>query len=258
MSNGDPKELATDIAPVSVTNGNGHNMMPALFEKAIDKLSGPGAESAVAALEKLMDLHERIEKREAEKAFNAGMVEFQQQCPAVLKNKTAKVATRKGGTFSYDYADIHQIQKTVKPILNGLGFTYSLDQEYRDGRIWVAFILSHKDGHSRTSRFSCPEDSDSAASNQQKSGVADTYAARRAMRHALGIMDDDDTDGAPAAPVVSKITDDQIANLQALIDETKPDMAKFLGYFDVKSVADLTAAQLPKAISMLEQKRRKQ
>ena len=255
-----PKEqlaLSEAEAPALIQNGEGSVL--GLLEKTIESLKGPGAESAVGALEKLVSLYERIEDRNAVKAFNTGMVEFQKRCRAIPQNKTARVPTKGGQTFSYSYADINQIRRVVTPILNDLGFTFSLDQEFREGRMHVAFVLSHRDGHSRTSRFSCPEDNSSAASGQQKSGIADTYAARRAMRHALGLIDDDgDTDGATPGGNgdTNKITDDQVASLQALIGEVAADEKRFVKMFDVSHLEDITKGQYAKAISLLEQKRR--
>ena len=52
-----------------------------LIDKAITK----GTD--IASLEKLMDLQERWEKSQAQKAFNHALAQFQQQCPTLIKKK---------------------------------------------------------------------------------------------------------------------------------------------------------------------------
>lgn len=251
-------QMALSHAEDAVVVANGNGGVLGLFEKAIDKLSGDGAESAVAALEKLMDLHERIQDRESVRAFNAGMVKFQGECPDIPKNRTSNIATRRGGSFSYKYADTDSIRKTVKPILNKLGFAYSFDQERVDGEMFVCFILSHQDGETRKYRFQFVGESDSAASPQQRAGIGDTYAGRRAMQSGLGITltDERDTDGA-ASGNGNAITHEQATNLQALIEETGTNHADFLKYFGVAEIESLTVAQFKKAVNMLERKRSK-
>lgn len=249
----DQLKLSDAEAPSAIKNGNGGNILH-LFERAIEKFGGDQAESAVLVLGQLMDMHERIERRDAEKAFNAGMVKFQQRCPAIPQNRHAKFATRSGGSCGYSYADINQIRRYVTPILNELGFTYRLNQEYRDGRVFVSFILSHENGHTRTSSFSCPEESASAASSQQKSGIADTYAARRAMKHALGIMDDDDTDGASSNGIGVTISKDQVADLSRKITESGANEEKFLVFMGAASLDAISVDNYPKALHALNQK----
>lgn len=250
--------LSDEMAPATIQNGS--MSLPDMMQSAIEQLSGDGASQAVDALGKLMDLYERIEDRNAVKAFMSGMVKFQKQCPEIPRNKTASIATKTGGKFSYAYADTSIIRKIVKPILNELGFMYSFDQEYIDNRFFVVFILSHELGHVERYRFHCSEESSSGASAQQKSGMADTYAGRRAMQNGLGITltDEKDLDGASpdrSGGDTNKIDDNQAANLQSLIEETKTVVTTFCAFFDITDLAGLTKAQYPKAISMLERKR---
>jgi len=73
--------------------------------------------------------------------------------------------------------------------------------------------------------------------------------------HGLGLYlyaGEDLPEGAEPA----KLSKEQQANLQKLIDEVGADMAKFLGYFKVEKLADLPAAEHQRAVNALEKKRK--
>ena len=52
----------------------------------------------VEQLEKLVDLHERMEQRQAARDFSAAFAAFQAECPSIVKNREGKVVTNKGGS----------------------------------------------------------------------------------------------------------------------------------------------------------------
>lgn len=62
--------------------------------------------------------------------------------------------------------------------------------------------------------------------------------------------------GAWAAGAVETITESQAADLDAMIAEVKADRGKFLAHFRIAKVSDLKAADHPKAVAMLDKKRR--
>ena len=52
----------------------------------------------VAELSKLVDLHERMEARQAAKDFADAMARFQAECPSVKKSSSAKIVTNGGAS----------------------------------------------------------------------------------------------------------------------------------------------------------------
>jgi hypothetical protein len=230
----------------------------ALMQLAIQRMDGQNAPAMVEALEKLVGLHERIEAKNAVKAFNKAMAQFQAECPQILKDSVGKIVTDKG-QFSYKYAELDQIDDAIRPLKTRLGFSNRFVVEAIDKRVKVTCIVSHVGGHSIESPFECSTESKAGMSDAQKSGAAVTFAKRYALIAAYGLTTTEtDTDAQQRVDrKPEKITSEQAAQLSALIEETKSDMGKFLGFFDVDAVADLTTAQFPRAAQMLESKRAK-
>src|SRR5690606_40734441 len=100
-----------------------------LMQQAIDK----GAD--ISQLKELMDLQERLEKKESKKSFFDALSVFQTKCPVLKKSKTAKVTMKLGGQFSYKYADLGSISRVINPILNECGLSYRWEFAENNGRI---------------------------------------------------------------------------------------------------------------------------
>ena len=145
----------------------------------------------VDRLEKLMDLHERWQKSEARKAFNAARSKFLSICPEITKDCEANT-----GKFKYKYASLQAIIKQIRQPLAecGLAFRYEIS-EAEHGMLQVRCILCHTDGHCESNAMSAlPDDSGSKNSIQQR-GSTVTYLQRYTLIGVLGIStanDDDD------------------------------------------------------------------
>jgi hypothetical protein len=220
-----------------------------LFDKAIAQGAG-----GVAALEQLVNLHDRVQRRRAELEFSRALVAFQQNCPPIPKSSTANIPTKGGGSFKYTYADLEQIIETIRPHLAAQGFSFSFDSAVADATLTCFCTLRHANGHSDTTRFSLTTTSASAMSEQQKVGAALTFAKRQTLTSILGLSL---TDAAPeqGTSFVS-ISDEQVANLEALIQETGSDRGGFLKYLGIDELAELPLARYSGALALMEQKRK--
>lgn len=224
-----------------------------LMQQAIEK----GLD--VTALSQLVDLHERMEKRAAEKEFAAQLVAFKQECPSVYRNRTAKIATEKGQGFQYTYADLHEIQTTVDTVLPNYGFSYGFDTKATATMLEVTCTLRHSNGHSASSSFTLPTENKSAATPQQKYGGARNYAKRITLIDVLGLQLAEEDESAAAAPARTKISQDQYEELKALVTELGTDLnrGKFDAHFGIRYLEDLTTDQHSEACRILEDLRRK-
>lgn len=209
------------------------------------------------ALEKLVALQERMEKRQAEKDFNEALGQFRAACPPIKKNKTANIKTESGGSYAYTYAELDSIAATVDPILERFGFSYIWNTEATEKSVKVECILQHKGGHSKSSFFTVPVESRSGMSPQQKYGAASTFAQRRSLANVLGLTTTDkDTDTATMDP--AKVTDDQATVIADRVAEVCVGNQKerFLSYMGVEQVADIRAADYKKALKSLDNVRK--
>lgn len=213
---------------------------------------------APEALEKIVALYERVADRQASQEFSAAMAEFQAACPPIAKTSTAKIVTNSGANYSYKYAELDEIARTVRPLLHKHGLSYSWDSVEDKGLVVCTCIIRHENGHSVSAKFACPTDSAAKMSGAQKNAAALTYARRQSLIQALGLTTcDPDNDGAAAAS--PRITEHQAANLTAALDElnlTPERRAKFLEVMEVGSISKIPAAKFAEAMRMVEKARK--
>ena len=177
-------------------------MMSALIEKGVTA-------DNVTALEKLADLHERMEAKSAERDFNRDFLALQGE----LKNITArKEVPTKGGGVKFKFAPYEEIMEEVQPLLLKHGFGIKFSQRFADSRMFVTCKLLHRSGHSESNEFGARIGSGPpGASEAQADGAATTYAKRGALCQALNIVVDQDDD---AQAVGGAISLDEAAELQ--------------------------------------------
>lgn len=207
----------------------------------------------VEALEKLVTLHERVSDRQAASEFAAALADFQRECPPIKRAASAKIATKGGAQFSYTYAPLDEIARTVGPLLHERGLSYTWDSDVKDRMLCAICTLRHVNGHSVTASFTAPTETSAGMSEQQKFAAALTFARRQSLVQVLGLTTtDEDTDAKPT----ERITEERAASLEALITEVEADRAKFLKYLGVSDLAELLAADYAGAVRALEQKRK--
>ncbi len=138
-------------------------------------------------------------------AYDIAMVKAQSEFPTVGKKATAGQ-----GNFTYDYAELEEIQKAILPVLNSNDFYVeqcpTLVGEVGGGYTFVVrTVITHGLGHERAGYYPLPDPSKTKA---QDMGSAITYAKRYSLAGALCITlvgEDDDgkkaqESGATVAP----------------------------------------------------------
>ena len=216
-------------------------------------------------LEKLVALFNQQEDRAAAREFSAAMAAFQAECPPIRKASTAEIVTTSGARYSYQYAELDMIANTIRPLLHKHGLSYTWDSSEAGGLLACTCTIRHANGHSVASKFTCSIDSAAKMSGAQKSGAALTYAKRQALIQALGLTTGEpDTDGAASrhAETGPTITEDQAANLDAMLDELKAKdphiKARFLRHLKAEKLGDILASRFKGCVEMLEAKRAEQ
>lgn len=217
--------------------------------------------SPVEALERLVALKERDDAKRAAQAFFEAKAAFQRECPRIKKQGVVDyVPGSGGGRVKFSYALLDDIDETVRPICNKYGLSYSWNSAVVGTMANVEFLLRHVGGHSESSTFSCPTTSKAGMSDQQKHGAAVKYAMRWSMIQGLGLIttdDDDDTTEVDPTPIdeAQRIVIEDL--LEAAKGRTKnPDkmVARFLRFMGVEKLADIRAADYPRAADALKPK----
>lgn len=202
----------------------------------------------VDKLRQLMDLQDRWQAGQSKAAFDAAIAAFQSECPTIKKTKQAD---------RYKYAPLDTVLKTIRPILDRNGLSVRFDTEITtEGVLSAICKVSHVEGHSEHSRFSCPVDAQMKVNDAQKQGSANTYAKRYALKNALNLVESDEDDDGYVGGMIF-ITDEQIANLEAMISEVGADKAGFMKWAQVKNLANIPGHRYKNCIQVLELKRSK-
>lgn len=209
----------------------------------IDRALATGA--SIETLERLMALQERYEATQARKSFDSAISKAKAEITPVVKNQ-------KG--HSGRYADFAAIASSVDPIISKFGISYRFRTAQVGDRISVTCVLSHEGGHAEETTLSGPPDNSGSKNAIQAIGSTLSYLQRYSLVQALGLAAADDDDGK-AAVSGRPLNADELAQLQALIDETDSDIALFCKSFKVAFLAEMTVDQLPTAISKLNTKK---
>jgi len=216
--------------------------------------SNPDAD--LSKLEKMLDMQERIMNRNAEMAFNAAMAQMQGELPQITERGEIKHGNKVISTF----AKFEDINEEIKPILQRHGFAVSFKTDTGNGNVRVTCFLTHSEGHRESTDIVLPSDTGGAKNAVQAVASSVSYGRRYTMAALLNISTGDDDDGVSAVQA-PKLSDEQIANLDALIEETGADRQRFISWIGggmCSSLSEVPATEYRKGVAMLEKKRKEQ
>lgn len=205
----DPQQM-----PVAATEST------ALIELIAKAARDPSVD--INKMERLMEMHERLTDREAEKAFNSAMT----ACQAELK----QVATDADNPQTRSrYATYAKLDAYLRPIYTRHGFALSFDEgESKPDMVRVVCIVSHIGGHSRTYHRDMPADGKGAKGGDvmtktHAAGAAGSYGARYLLKGifnvAIGEYDDDGNGGSNTRGLDEKVYADHLSAIDAAADE---------------------------------------
>jgi len=158
--------------------------------------------------------------------------------------------------FKSQFASLAAVRNAVVPVLARHGVTVSQDLQTVESGVAVYTILTHESGQQM--RFG-PLTMPVSKADAQGVASASTYGRRYHLMAVCAVVGDDDDDGARAtayAPAKSDppITDEQVANLEALVSEVGADAAAFLKYMKADALASIRASQYADAVNALRRK----
>jgi hypothetical protein len=184
---------------------------------------------------------------------------------AKLAEIQAKLKAPKGqyNNFGkYAYRNCEDILSAVKPLTTAAGLVLTISDEIVmvGSRVYVKATAALSDGeHSViTTAYAREEDSKKGMDASQLTGSTSSYARKYALNGLFCIDDTKDADSQDNSGHETKaetITDAQIADMEALIEDVGADPVKFMRWLKVNDLAELTADRYQGAIAALEKKR---
>lgn len=178
--------------------------------------------------------------------FFAAMGRLTDKLPPIVK---------RGQSHHGAYARLEDIDREIRPLLAGEGFSLSFDSVPAEGKVRVSCTLRHAAGHSETKTIDLPLDT-SGSKNGAQSVISTVSYGRRALTKMFFNLVEagEDTDGNDPGT----ISDDEEKTLISMLEESKANRAKFLEYMKVEKVSDIPSRDYRKAVTMLEEKIRRQ
>ena len=98
-------------------------------------------------LEKLMELQERWEAGNAQKAFTAALAAFKANPPILVKDKNVNYTNSKGDITDYDHVSLAQCVEKIAPALAHHGLSHNWGVNQGEAGITVTCTLTHALGH---------------------------------------------------------------------------------------------------------------
>lgn len=167
-------------------------------EHSVDSFIGTAIEkgASIETLERLLTMRDKLKAEKAKEAFDADMAIFQGQCPVIKKSKKVMNKPEKGGGVRYAYAPLDVIVTQTKKFISQNGFSYTITAGIVENKVTANVKVTHKMGHSQSSDFTVPTDSESFMNAPQKVAAALTFAKRYAFCNAFGILTGDEDNDA--------------------------------------------------------------
>ena len=203
---------------------------------------GQGAD--LDQLEKLMELQERWEAKEALKIYTIAVSSFRSKCPIIARTISGHQSK---------YAGLAESIEEIKPLLHAHGLSHSWRTDQTNGTVTVTCVLTHVSGHSERTSLSASPDDSGKKNPIQAIGSTLSYLERYTLYAILGLASKEmDNDGGDQEQY---ITEDQAMDLEVKIQDVGGDMKKFLKGFGIDSLEKLPADQLPRAVHSIDAKR---
>ena len=208
----------------------------------------------VDKLERLMAMAERMEARQAERAYNDAMNAAQEEMRPISQDASNPQTRSK-------YASFAALDKALRPIYTKHGFSMSFDTADGAPESYVRVVckVSHKGGHSESPHLDMPADGKGAKGGDVMTKThavmsAVSYAKRGLEKMVWNIAEGDADDDGNAAGAGPKINKKQTEMLQNLITVSGADIERFCRYMNVEALPDIPAKDYDRALAALNKR----
>lgn len=231
---------------------------------ALAKLAAGGA--SLEVIEQMKGLVEWDEARRAKAEFNKAFSEAKAKFkPAKKSGANNHLKTANGQPSRY--STLLDYSEATNEALGQHGLSWRHVPKSLPGEITsITCILAHKGGHSEEATMEAPSYSmtNNAVNKLQSVGIVATYLKRMTLASLLGLVSDGEFDNdGNGGKTAEAITEEQAANIQALLEEVKADKPRFLKHLstqckkEIKTIAEIPSTAQKLAVDLLESKRKK-
>ena len=231
--------------PALVNESDGVALIRMALERGID----------TDQLEKLINLKNREEERQAKQRFDKEFSKLQRKLGPVLRDKQA-TDPKNNDRVLYAFAPIETIVKAVGPTITKAGFSWRWTYDERDdGKKLATTCHVTGWGHEETTTVVLPvAPGNSFANAVQQVGISQTYGDRYSFKGAFGIVLDDEDDDAISYSAEDVV---QYASGLAMIEDSNDGNELIENFrYAYKAVGDDVAGQ--NLLSIAKNKKKKE
>lgn len=209
-------------------------------------------------MERLLQMQERVQQRNAEQAFNQALNAAQSEMRPIAANASNPQTKSRYATFD-------KLDRVLRPIYTENGFSLSFDEgdSPKPDHVRVLCYVSHVAGHTRTYHRDMPADGKGAKGGDvmtktHAAGAAGSYGARYLLKGIFNVAvgeEDDDGNHAPVRPAIQYISAADLAKVEQLCEAIGGGQdALILKAYNVEALGNLTAVQARAVIDRLNGK----
>lgn len=245
--------VKAEAAPAPVAAPQGDAML-ALFERmARDPSVDP------ARIEQFLEMRRTEEDRRAQRAFNAAMAAAKAEFEPIVKRHLVDYVNKTGGRTTYKHEDLADIENAVRPALSAHGLSYRFrGTSTPEAPVSVTCVISHSDGHFEETTLHAGADNTGGKNSIQAIGSAIRYLQRYTLTLGLGLAAGRDDDGRAAdQKPADRITEKQVADLNAMLQKTDEPAANVQILFEhwkINDLSELTPDQYRKTVAQINKK----
>lgn len=169
-------------------------------------------------LERLMEMHERMQAQSAKQMYDEALAQMQEEMPVIGERGGIK---DKNGRIQSTYALWEDVNEMIKPVMAKHGFAITFRTPRNERGIEVEGVLSHRAGHREVTSIVLPVDATGSKNGVQAVASSVSYGKRYTAGLLLNITttgEDDDGNG-PAAQITPRVTSAQSTQLATLLEK---------------------------------------
>lgn len=205
-------------------------------------------------MERLLQMQERIVARQAKVAYADALARLQPTLPIIGERGAIKNGS---GNVQSKYALWEDIVGVITPLLAAQGFSLSFRTGNKDGKIQVTGVLTHSAGHSEETMLDLPADTSGSKNAVQAVASSVSYGKRYTAGALLNLRTGELDDDGRGGKDIEYLSDEQVANLEALITEVGANKKAFLAWLKADSLNKIQACSYTECVKALEAKRKK-
>lgn len=220
-----------------------------LIQRALQDGSG----ASVEQLERLYALQVKYEENEAKKAFNKAIAEFKAKNIMILKKTNVNFSSSQG-KVDYNHATLGDCVEQVIEDMSASGLSHSWDITQAPNLVTVTCEITHSLGHSRKVTMSGEPEGTKLMNALQKIASTVTYLSRYTLLAALGLATHDNDGRGDVEPEVDVIDENQLANLEVMIEQSKADEDELVKFLKIDALIHLPKDRYNFAVKCLQAK----